>query len=227
MPKIIPTMTTVTVQVQRLPIVIPTRPPVQFQRVPLKYPRGTDIPSRKSMPPRPVCPILNTWRHYPRLQHTGAAAVYQLVIQDHFHNLYHPVTVQHETYEKLKLKHTKLWIVSMSNELGRLDSGVGDRMPSEKEDIFFINKNQVPAGRKATYVNAVCGYRPLNYDPYHMRLTVGGYRIIYPGNPSAPVASLLDSKTIFNITISTPGARCFCAYIKDYFQITQWRVMNT
>ena len=53
-PTISPTMPTAPVRVHRVPIVIPPRPPVQVQRVPLKFPGGTTIPAKKSMPPRPV-----------------------------------------------------------------------------------------------------------------------------------------------------------------------------
>ena len=76
-----PTMPTVLVQVQRVPIVIPDRPPVQVQRVPLKYPGGETIPVRKAMPMQPAFPSLHTWRHDPDLRHTCAAVVAQLVIQ--------------------------------------------------------------------------------------------------------------------------------------------------
>ena len=94
------------------------------------------IPARKSMPPRPVCPSLKTSRHDPRLWHTRAASVSQFVIQEHLNNIYHTVTDQRETYDKLKLQHPKRWITSMYNELGRLASGVGDRIPSRIETIF-------------------------------------------------------------------------------------------
>ena len=105
----------------------------------------------------------------------------------------------------------------MSNELGRLASGVGDRMKYGTETIFFIQKHQVPAVRKETYANIVCDYRPLKDDTYRLKLTVGGDRLIYPGYPSAPAASFLDLKTIFKSKISSPGARFFCADIKYYF----------
>ena len=131
-----PTMPTVPVRVQRVPIVIPTRTPVQVQRVPLKYPGGKTIHSRKSMPPRPVRPILNTWRHNPWLRHTFAEAVSQLLIQEHLNNLYYPVTCQCETYDKLKLRYPKRWITRMSNEIWHLASGVGDRMTSGTDTIF-------------------------------------------------------------------------------------------
>ena len=80
-PTIIPNMPNVTVQVQRFPIVRPNRPPVQVHKVPLKPPRGTAIPAIKSMPLRPVIPILNTWRHDPYLRNTNAETVDQLVIK--------------------------------------------------------------------------------------------------------------------------------------------------
>ena len=94
----------------------------------------------------------------------------------------------------------------MSNELGLLASGVGDQMECGTETIFFIPKHQVHTGRKETYKNEVCNYRPLKYDPNRVRLAVGGDILICPGDPRAPDASLLESKLIFNSTISNPGA---------------------
>ena len=78
-----------------------------------------------------------------------------------------------------------------------------------EQNQFFIHKNQVPAGRKATCANAVYYFTPFKYDPYRVRLTVGGDIFIYQGDPSTPVESLLDSKIIFYSTISTPGALFF------------------
>ena len=90
-------------------------------------------------------------------------------------------------------------------------------MGSGTENILFIPKHQVPAGRKSIYDNAVCDYRPLKDDPYFVLLTVGGDRIIYHGYPRSPSESLLDSKLISNITISTPGARFFVQISKIIF----------
>ena len=109
------------------------------------------------------------------------------MLQEHLNHLYHQFTGQRETYDKLKLQHPKRWITSMSNELGRLASGVGDIMTY--------------SGRKATYSKAVCDYRLLKDEPYRVRPTVGGDILIYPGYPGAHDASILDSKTIFNSTI--------------------------
>ena len=133
-------MTNATVQVKRVTIFRPNRTPVQVQRVPFKSPGGTTIPARKSMPPRPVIPSLNTWRHDPRLGHTCTSAEAQLVIRDHLNRLYHPVTGQCKTYDKLNLWHPKLCITSMYNELGRLVSGVEDRMTSGTDTIFLSTR---------------------------------------------------------------------------------------
>ena len=141
--------------------------------------------------------------------HTHAAEGYQLVIQEHLNHNYHQVTGQHKNYNKLKLRHPKLWITSMSNELRQLDLVLGDIIKSGTETIIFIHKHQIRAGRKATYTNAVCDYIQLKYDPYRVQITVGGDRLIYLCNPSAPDASLLGSKIIFNSNISTPGDQFF------------------
>ena len=53
----------------------------------------------------------------------------------------------------------------MSNELGRLASGVGYRKKSGTETIFFVPKDRVPVGRKETFANAVWYYIPLKDDP--------------------------------------------------------------
>ena len=84
-------------------------------------------------------------------------------------------------------------------------------------DTIFIHNNKVPAGSRATYANTVCDYRPLLDEPYCVRLTVGDNILNYPGDPSTPAASLLDSKIILKSTISTPGVILFCADTEDYF----------
>ena len=146
-----------------------------------------DIPDRKSSLPRTVCPSLEPWRHDLHLRHTCTATLSQQVIQENLNHIYHPFTGQRGNYDKLKLRYTKRWTNSMSNELGRLASGVGYRMKSVTETIFFILKHQVTCRKKYTkYSNAVCDYIPLQDHPYCVRLTVGENRIIYIGNTITP-----------------------------------------
>ena len=72
-----------------------------------------------------------------RLRHTRESESAQLVIQEQLNHIYYPVTGQHKTYDKIKLWHPKIWITSMSNEIGQLASGVGGRMKSGTETIFL------------------------------------------------------------------------------------------
>ena len=57
---------------------------------------------------------------------------------------------------------------------------------------------------------------------YHIRLTVGGDRLDCPDNTSSPVASLLETKLLLNITISDAhlGALFMTKDLKDFFLAT-------
>jgi hypothetical protein len=135
--------------------------------------------------------------------------------------MHHPVTGVKETFESLRKDNPERWNHSMANELGRLTSGVGDKMKTGNENIFYIKRSQIPKGRKVTYANAVCDYRPLKDDPYRvLRLTVCGDRLPYPADAGAPAATILEAKLLFNSVISTPAAKFMTADIKDYFLCT-------
>ena len=63
-----------------------------------------------------------------------------------------PTTGASLEYRHLVKKPTKaIWVNSFSNEIGRLAQGVGTRMPSVTNTIFFIPKDEVSAGRTVTY----------------------------------------------------------------------------
>ena len=102
--------------------------------------------------------------------------------------MYHPITGIKESYDKLRARDPARWETGFANEMGRLASGVGTRMKSGNENIFFIKRKQVPIGRTITYANPVCDYRPLKDDPYRVRLTVGGDKLPYPADAGAPAA---------------------------------------
>jgi hypothetical protein len=57
----------------------------------------------------------------------------------------HLVTGQIEGHTKEK------WQTSFANELGQLAQGVGTRMPHGTNTIHFIQKSQIPSGKKPTY----------------------------------------------------------------------------
>ena len=179
-----------------------------------------DLSAFKPSLPRPVRPRLDPWRSDPRRRHTRSEALAQLLTPDydpHIAHLYHPVTGEKESYDSLRKQDPKKWETAFSNEIGRLAQGVGERMPTGNENIFFIRKDQVPKHKKVTYANPICDYRPLKDDPHRVRLTVGGDRLPYEHDSSSPAASLLDAKILINSVISTPGSRFISADIKDYF----------
>ena len=43
--------------------------------------------------------------------------------------------------------------------------------------VDYILKSEVPADRIVTYANMICDYRPLNFDPHRVRITVGGDKL--------------------------------------------------
>lgn len=139
------------------------------------------------------------------------------LIHHQLNHINHPVTGKKQSYTKLLIAEPDRWNTGMANELGRLAQGVGTRMPTGTNTIFFIKKDDVPTGRTTTYANAICDYRPMKEEAWRVRLTVGGDKLDYPGDPGAPAASLTETKLVVNSVISTPGAKFMTADIKDYF----------
>eukprot|EP00978_Attheya_sp_CCMP212_P040157 scaffold216216_cov26-Attheya_sp.AAC.1 len=99
----------------------------------------------------------------------------------------------------------------MCNELGRLAQGWGNNKGTNT--IFFIERGQIPQGRKATYVKAVCDIRPQKEETHRVRLTAGGNLIDYPGNVSTPTANIKTIKTHWN----SVGSKYMCVDIKDFY----------
>jgi hypothetical protein len=121
------------------------------------------------------------------------------------------------TPEKVKLpplrkllqgKDGLIWNYSNANEFGRLlPRGVGkSRPPSERIEgtstMFPIRKSQIPTGRRATYARFVPDIRPQKAEKFRVRLTAGGDQLEFPGDPSSPSTSIIDSKIHINSTIS-------------------------
>ena len=96
-----------------------------------------------------------------------------------------------QTYDSLRKTDKARWEWSFANEVGRLAQGVGERIKSGNDNMFFIPKSSIPANRKVTYANPVCAFRPLKDEPYRVRLTAGGDRLFYEADTGAPTASLL------------------------------------
>ena len=61
------------------------------------------------------------------------------------------------------LKKDKIWITSLSNELGRVMQGVGNRITGT-DTMEFVKKENIPNHKRITYANFVCDYRPLKSE---------------------------------------------------------------
>jgi hypothetical protein len=68
--------------------------------------------------------------------------------------------------------------------------------------MHFIHKHQVPNGRKVTYARFCCDYHPQKDEPNRCRITVGGYRLDYPGEATTKTADMTTIKCLFNSVLS-------------------------
>ena len=111
----------------------------------------------------------------------------------------------------------RIWDLSVAREIGRLAQGIFKVKGNNAID--FIPKSEVPKNKIVTYANMVCDFRPRKEDQYRVRLTVGGDRLEYYLDTTAPAASLLEAKLLINSTISQShqGAKFFTLDIKDFF----------
>eukprot|EP00978_Attheya_sp_CCMP212_P025273 scaffold80937_cov51-Attheya_sp.AAC.2 len=109
-------------------------------------------------------------------------------------------------------KDKTVWTNGFCNELGRLSQGCNDKKGTNK--IFFIERGEIPQGRKATYVKAVCDIRPHKEETHRVRLTAGGNLV---GNVSTPTADVTTIKTHWNSVISDMKSRYMCMYVKDFY----------
>jgi hypothetical protein len=123
------------------------------------------------------------------------------------------------------LKHSELitllrykisWMRSTSNGCGRLAQGL-KRGVRGTNTITFIRREDVPAGRKATYGSFVVDIKAYPEETESTRITVGDDQIEYPGDKSTRTTGLTTAKMLFNSTISTPGARFMVTDIKHFY----------
>ena len=81
------------------------------------------------------------------------------------------------------------WIKALANDLGRLAQGVGTRMPTGTNTVFFVAKSAIPQGPKVTYAQMIASIRPTKAKVNRVRVTVGVDPLISPAPPppTAPV----------------------------------------
>jgi hypothetical protein len=152
------------------------------------------------------------------------AANQPILPQEYVNAVVDDVTGQVYEYRHLiKTLQREIWEHSFANEIGRLAQGVGTRMPTGTNTIFFIEKSAVPADRVVTYGRICVNIRPQKEETHRTRLTVGGNLIDYPDDVSTPTADLTTAKLLFNSVVSTRRARFCVADIKDFYLNTEMK----
>jgi len=158
----------------------------------------------------------------------SASAPSTPLFEDHYAlhgNAFNPDTGLIADYLELsRCSEGALWIESCKDEFGRLCQGHGTAMPTGTNTMFFIPVQDIPKGKKATYLRIVAAFRPEKANPRRVRFTVGGDRISYDGIVSTKTADLTTVKTLLNSVISTPNARFMTADLKDFYLETPMEV---
>ena len=68
-----------------------------------------------------------------------------------------------------------------------------------------------------TYGRLVYDIKEHKTETHRTRLTVGGNLLGFPGLLSTPTATVTTAKFLFNSVISTPGAKCLVADVKNFY----------
>ena len=98
-----------------------------------------------------------------------------------------------------------MWICAFSNDLVRLALGVGTRMASGMNKVFFVPNYGISKGRVVAYDRLVTTLRPQKSEVHHVWCTVGGNKLDFTGITTTNCASVTTSKIFINRTLSTPN----------------------
>ena len=104
----------------------------------------------------------------------------------------------------------------MINKLGRLAHGVRNELKGTN-NIYFINKNEVPQHKTPTYAQIVFDIWPSKTKKYRVWIIAGGDCVEYPYELSTLTVEMTTAKLLLNSTISTPNAQFMTSDIKKYF----------
>ncbi len=114
----------------------------------------------------------------------------------------------------------KIWAKSSSNEFGRLMNGNTHGVQGT-QTMEMIVPRDIPTSKKIMYASMVCDYRPLKSEPHRCHLVNGGDKLPYDNDTAAPAANLLETKILFNSTISQPSAQFMTIDIINFFLSSQ------
>jgi hypothetical protein len=199
------------------PVTTPDTPPATALRVPItSAPTASELRVQAPTMPKPPPPTMIRKTLGVKKAQPSSPLAYQQLAQGATHAKYAhhiaalatspPVAGKQGSLTKLLLgSDGKIWERSTANEWGRLLAhGIGKDRPQAEQiagtgTLFFVNKSEIPAGRKVTYANFICNIRPQKSETHHVRMTAGGDKLDYPGDPSSPAVlapGLLPSSVV-------------------------------
>jgi Reverse transcriptase (RNA-dependent DNA polymerase) len=159
-----------------------------------------------------------------------AAVLNQVYDEKHFafhdisHYCFHGHAINPDTgkiaeYQELcRSSAGQVWQNGVTKEIARLCKGLKkDTTLIGTNTMEFVKVTSIPRNIVPTYLRIVCAFRPEKEDPYRVRFTVGGDRIIYHGDASTKTSDLTTAKLLFNSVLSTPGAKFCTIDIKDFY----------
>lgn len=131
----------------------------------------------------------------------------------------HPDTGKLVEYQDLRTSSEGArWELACAREWARLMQGLpAVDIPHGRNTITFIHKNQVPSGRRITYLRIVSNYRPQKSDPYRIRFTVGGDRLSYDGDTATRTSDLTTFKLCINAVLSHPSRKACTIDLSDFY----------
>ena len=117
----------------------------------------------------------------------------------------------------VKVMEKRTWIKALANYLWRLAQGIGKRIPSGTNTIFFIKHSDVPANRNVSYVRLVASIHTNKTETHRVSITLGGDVIDYPGSTSIDTYSLTTTSILLNSVISNLDAIFTTLEIKHFY----------
>ena len=124
----------------------------------------------------------------------------------------------------MKTQNKDKWYDGCSKEFAHLCQGRSNDNTTFTNTIFFKHPDELPPGKKATYLRICANYRPQKADPYRVRFTVGGGNLIdYQGNTYTPTADLTTAKLLIDSILSTPGATLLGLDLSNFYLITPFQ----
>ena len=221
-----------------IPAAPPPRVPQQLQTLATPLPRVPTGPSTPNIPlprvPPATTPVTTSElppRRSPRLallqqaakellktNNITPSAINYLTAHESLNAVLNQSTGKMEEYRHLLQGPDRdKWLNAASKEFARISQGRAQNDTPFTDTVIWLHPDQLPPDKRATYMRICANYRPQKDDPYRIRCTIGGNRIIYLGPTRTPAADLTLFKLFLNSVISTKNAKFMNIDLKDFY----------